>query len=109
LITKVLNTAPATGDSYKSMLDIKGSGLDITAINAVGNDLIIRVFNAEGDDAAKKITFDGTASKAELVELDGRKRQDLTLQNTGGKTTLSVALPRFGIRTIKLYNAVKAE
>jgi len=104
-MTKVSGTKPAAGDNYRSMVNVSGSGFDITAMKADGNDMSIRVFNAEGDDAVHKITFDGSVSKAELVELDGRKKQGLDIQkDAAGKATVTVSMPRFGIRTIKLYN-----
>jgi alpha-mannosidase len=108
LIAKVLTTAPAATNSSKSMLSVKGSGYAVTAINATGKNLLIRVFNAEGNNSPQKITFDGNAAKAELVELDGRKRADVKLHKEAGKTTLMLVMPRFGIRTIKLYNVAKA-
>src|ERR1700744_364067 len=109
LITKVSDAKPGNGDNYKSMVSVSAPGFDITAMQSDGNDINIRVFNAEGDDTSHIITFDGSASKAELVELDGRKRQDLPIQkDASGKATVTVAMPRFGIRTIKLYNVSNA-
>jgi len=110
LITDVMDSAPAVNDKYRSMISIKGTGLDITALNADGNDLVLRVFNAEGDNSPSRITFDGSAAKAELLELSGQKRQDITIQkDANGKTTLVLSMPRFSIRTIKLYNALKTD
>jgi len=104
LIAKILVVAPAVNELSRSMLSVKHSGYDITALNADGNDLTIRVFNAEGDNSPQKITFDGTALKAELIELNGQKREDLTIQkDIPGKTSVMLSMPRFGIRTIKLY------
>ena len=105
LITKVLDAEPAADDVSRSMLLAKGSGYDITALNADGNDLTIRIFNAEGNGAPQKIIFNGKADKAELLELNGQKRQELAVQrDAAGKTSVTVSMPRFGIRTIKLYN-----
>ena len=105
MITKVSDTKPAAGDNNRSMVGVIGAGFDVTAIQADGNDMNIRIFNAEGDSSAHKIMFDGNANKAELVELNGRKRQDLQIEkDASGKTEVMVAMPRFGIRTIKLYN-----
>ena len=110
LIVKVSDAASNANDRYRSMMNVDGTGYDITAMNADDKDLTIRVFNAEGSAGAKKLTFDGSADKAELVELDGKKRQSLVLQKDApGKVSVNLAIPRFGIRTIKLYNAVKAE
>jgi len=108
LITAVTNAMPAL--KQRSLIKIQGKGLDVTAMNADGNDIIVRVFNAEGDNNPKKISFDGNAVKAELVELNGDKKQDLKLEKgTDGKTSVLVSMPRFGIRTIKLFDAVTAK
>ena len=105
LIATVTDEIPAV--KHRSLVNIQGKGFDITAMNADGNDITIRIFNAEGDNSPKKITFDGNAVKAELVELDGDKKQDLQLvKGADGKTSVMVSMPRFGIRTIKLYVAV---
>ena len=106
----VKTVAAPTNANYRSMVKVGSRGYDITALNADGNDLSIRVFNAEATDAPVKISFDGKADRAELVELSGQKRQDLIVQkDAAGKATVTLSLPRFGIRTIKLYNAVKAD
>lgn len=108
LIATVTDKMPAI--NHRSLINIQGKGLDVTAMNADGNDIIVRVFNAEGDGSPKKITFDGNAVKAELIELNGDKRQDLQLtKGVDGKTSVIVSMPRFGIRTIKLYDAVAAK
>jgi alpha-mannosidase len=106
-IVKVSDVAPA-GAKSRSLVDVKATGYDVTSLNADGNDLVIRVFNAEGSDAPQQIVFDGKASKAELVELDGRKRGEVQMKkDASGKTILTLSMPRFGIRTIKLYNVSK--
>ncbi|MHB8206416.1 glycoside hydrolase family 38 C-terminal domain-containing protein [Mucilaginibacter sp.] len=108
LITTVTNEMPTI--RQKSLIKVQGKGLDVTAMNANGNDIIIRAFNAEGDDSPQKISFDGNAVKAELIELNGDKKQDLKLEKgIDGKTSVMVSMPRFGIRTIKLFDAVAAK
>lgn len=110
LLTKVSDAKPVDGGSYKSLVNVSSTGFDVTAMKVEGNDINIRVFNAEGDSTPYKIIFDGKATKAELVELDGRKKQELVIQKDApGKTILTVAMPRFGIRTIKLYNVVNSK
>lgn len=100
----------STKNNSSSMLNIIGSGYDVTAMQADGNDMSIRVFNAEGDNAEHKITIDCTAAKAELVELDGRVKQSLQIEkNASGKSVITLAMPRFGFRTIKLYNVIVAK
>lgn len=107
LIAKIQSTVPQGKNAGKNMLTVEGNGYDITALKVEGNDLTIRVFNAEGNGAMHTIAFDGTAAKAELVELDGRKKQDLVIQKDARRRSIvRLAMPRFGVRTIKLYNAV---
>lgn len=107
MIVKVSDTGPIGAKSH-SLVDTKGTGYDITSLNADGNNLTIRVFNAEGNAAPQQIVFDGAANKAELLELDGRKRGDLQIKkDPSGKIILTLSIPRFGIRTVKLYNVSK--
>lgn len=107
LIVNMSDIAPAGAKSY-SLLDTKTTGYDVTSLNADGNDLTVRIFNAQGTDAPQQIIFNGKAGKAELVELDGRKRGDVQLKKDAlGKTIITLHIPRFGIRTIKLYNVSK--
>lgn len=88
------------------MLSIKGDGLNITDMSASGNDIIIRLFNSESDDTQKEISFNGSADKAELITLNGEKIEDIQLKkDVEGKESMMIGMPRFGIRTIKLYNA----
>jgi len=108
LITSVTDKAPVIKE--RSLLSIAGKGFDITSLNTEGNDMTIRIFNAEGDDSTKKISFDGIAASAELVELNGDKKQDLQIEkDANGKASVVVSMPRFGIRTIKLYGVVTAK
>ena len=108
LITSVTDEAPAI--KQRSLFRVDGKGLDITALDADGNDMMVRVFNAEGDDSPKKISFDGSATNAELIELDGEKKRDLqVVKDADGKTSVMVSMPRFGIRTIKFHDVVTAK
>jgi alpha-mannosidase len=91
------------GKQSKSFINIEGQGLEISSMQFDGNDLLVRVFNAEGDSTPQKLTFDCRAAGAELVELNGNERQKLKLiDKTRGKTGIELAMPRFGFRTIKL-------
>lgn len=95
---------PSTGNGRKSLLDVSGTGLQVTTVLVEGNDLLIRLFNAEGDGKAKKIKIGGMASGAEMIELNDAVREKLNLQKEKGNSILQVAMPRFGLRTIRLKN-----
>ena len=88
----------------KSLIDITGTGLQVTTMLVDGNDLLVRLFNAEGDDQPKKITLGGSADNVTLVELNGDEKEKFALQKSKETTVVNLAMPRFGIRTIRLKN-----
>jgi alpha-mannosidase len=105
LIANTSRMEPQGNTWQRSMLAVSAPGYEITSLKAENNDLIIRVFNAEGNTAPIKITFDGTAAYANLVELSGQVEQKLKLQKSSdGKTSFSLSMPRFGLNTIRLYS-----
>jgi len=93
-----------------SMINVTGTGLEVSSVSMQGKDLLVRVFNAEGNDRPKTITVNVVADKAELVELDGRVKGKLALRKeASAASNVTVAMPRFGIRTIKFTNARAAK
>lgn len=104
------NSAATTPKITHSMINISGTGLEVSSVTMVGKDLLVRLFNAEGNDQPQKITLDAMVDNAELVELDGRVKSKLRLnKNAGAASAVSVAMPRFGIRTIKFTNVRAAK
>jgi alpha-mannosidase len=91
----------------KSLVDVTGTGLQVTAVLIDGKDLLVRLFNAEGDNKNKKIVIGGNAEAANLVELDGTEKETLPIQKGKSGIVLNVEMPRFGIRTIRLKNLKK--
>ncbi len=87
----------------RSLLTIDKPGYEIGSMTYDGDDLLVRVFNAEGDAEPRVITFNGQIKLAELVELNGALRNQLTLETgQNGSTKIKLAMPRFGIRTVKI-------
>ena len=82
-----------------SLIDLNGTGYQLVSSFVKGNDMYVRLFNSEGNDKENTITVNIKHSGASLVELDGRIRKQLA---EGKDITLEI--PRFGIRTIKLEN-----
>jgi alpha-mannosidase len=86
----------------KSLIDVTGTGLQVTTALVDGGDLLVRLFNVEGDNKIKKIIIGGNATAAELVELDGRVKEKFKMQKGKLNTVINVAMPRFGLRTLRL-------
>ncbi|MEO6148892.1 MAG: glycoside hydrolase family 38 C-terminal domain-containing protein, partial [Mucilaginibacter sp.] len=104
----VQSNSPAS-DSGKSLVNIQGTGYEVSSVTFEGNDMLVRVFNAEGDAADRKLAFDFKADKVEVVELNGNEKQELQVTKNGkGSTSVLVSAPRFGLRTIKFTNAAKS-
>ena len=106
LAATLMNSNPRSGDYRKSLIEAVGEGLEVSAVLFQGDDLFVRIFNAEGDTMPKELSYNGKADKVQLVELDGRVASNLTVRKGRlGESIVTVTLPRFGIRTIKFSNA----
>ncbi|WP_208394738.1 glycoside hydrolase family 38 C-terminal domain-containing protein [Mucilaginibacter gilvus] len=105
LITVVMTAYP--GAMSNSLIKAP-AGYQISAVNFDGNDMLVRVYNTGAGDVKSKIIFGCNADKAYFTELDGRAGAvlPLTTLKAGGLIT-TVAMPKFGIRTIRLVNARK--
>lgn len=79
-----------------SLLDLAGTGWQLVTAYREGDDLYVRLYNARGDSSERSIRAGFNFSGAQLVELDGRIREDL-----GSGPDLRISMPRFGIRTVK--------
>ena len=103
LAPTMMDSPPAAGDISKSLINITGSGLQVSALTFEGNDLLVRLFNAEGDNTARKISFDTNIDTIQLVELNGEKKEDLKVtKDADSRSSVEIAMPRFGFRTIRL-------
>jgi alpha-mannosidase len=95
---------PAKDNHAFSLLSLEDDSWQIPALIVDGNDLLIRIYNAAGDQKEHVLHFAGTASAATLEQLNGQPLENLALRQQAGKTAIRLAMPRFGIRTIRLKN-----
>lgn len=63
--------------------------------------LTVRLFNP-GEAAAAQLSLDERFASADLVELDGTQVAHLPLEQAEGRQRLSLPMPKFGIRTLRL-------
>lgn len=84
----------------KSLIDISGTGYEISAAYATGNGIVVRIFNADGDDSKRRIRFGFRAKSISKTDLNGNitgKRK--IIGKPGGKCETEVRMPRFGLKT----------
>lgn len=99
-----LTIIPSGGGNDFSLLRLQDERWQVPAMLMVGNDLLIRIYNAAGDEREQEIYFNGEADKIVLERLDGQVLQTLSSRQAAGKTVFRLSMPRFGIRTIRLKN-----
>ncbi|WP_298732549.1 glycoside hydrolase family 38 C-terminal domain-containing protein [uncultured Chitinophaga sp.] len=99
-----LQLMPAAAERDFSLLSLQDENWEIPALLMDGKDLLIRIYNAAGDSRAHNVYFSGTAAEAVLEQLNGQALQTLPLKTAAGKSVIRLAIPRFGIRTIRLKN-----
>jgi alpha-mannosidase len=81
------------------------SGWEVPAMFERDGALLARLFNASGNEPAQELGFSFEAGKVELVELDGRVIEELKPKvGKGGARSVRMAIPRFGIRTLRFSN-----
>lgn len=91
----------------RSLLHIHSDGVQVTAMTAHGQDLLIRLFNAEGTAGPHIISFEFAPTTVEWVELDGRVRAQLQpLVRPDARHAVSISLPRFGLCTLRVRGAL---
>jgi alpha-mannosidase len=95
---------PATDSSNFSLLSLQDERWEVPALLMDGKDLLVRIYNAAGDSREHELYFSGTTEEVVLEQLNGKALQTLPLRQVAGKTVIRLAMPRFGIRTIRLKN-----
>jgi alpha-mannosidase len=97
---------PATGDGDFSLLSLQDERWQVPALLIDSKDLLVRIYNAAGDNREHALYFSGTATQAIIEQLNGRALQTLPLRQVAGKTVVRLSIPRFGIRTIRLKHVM---
>lgn len=87
---------------HKSFVNLQNTGYQLSAAKVQGDQIMIRLFNAEGNGAAQKVTFSMPLSGVEEVDLNGKCLERKKIKTRSGTTEMSVSMPRFGIKTYLL-------
>jgi alpha-mannosidase len=83
-----------------SFLQFDRKGYELTTLKREGNELILRIFNQEGDSRPLSVRFGFPVSKCEEIALNGERLSGIPLQKDN---SIAVVLPRFGIKTLRLF------
>lgn len=100
LVAQIVDGDPAPAGA-QSLVSVAGSGIEIPTLLFEGKNMLVRLFNAEGDAAERAVSLGVKPRRAEVVELDGRVSRRLDVRASGGRYEVRLALPRFGIRTLR--------
>jgi alpha-mannosidase len=102
LVGQIVDGAPGSALGSQSLVAVSGGGVEIPTALVLRGDLLVRLFNAEGDAAERTVSLGVRASRVEVVELDGRvvRRLDIGRANDG-RSEVKLALPRFAVRTLR--------
>ncbi len=93
---------PASNAPARSLVSVSGTGIEIPTLLMQGRNLLVRLYNGEGDATERTISLDVKPQRVELVELDGRTIRQLEVRATAnGRHEVKLAMPRFGLRTLR--------
>ncbi len=109
LLPQIVDGRPGNTAHTRSLVNVSGGGVEIPALLFQGRSLLVRLFNGEGDATERTVSLDVRPLRVDLVELDGRLVRQLEVRRgSGGRYEVKLALPRFGIRTLRCELAAAA-
>ena len=88
--------------SVENVYRDRGTGYEISAAYLDGEQIVVRLFNADGDGTPQKIRFAFPLSKVEQTDLNGNATAACAIRKRGGVSEIEVAMPRFGLKTLRL-------
>jgi len=84
------------------VINAENTGLAVVSMVYEGNELMVRLYNAEGDNGEKQIQLGFIPEKAELIELSGEVIKQLRVNKSGSKSSdVKLSIQQYGIRTLK--------
>jgi alpha-mannosidase len=98
----VFQTNDSLKNGRKSLLQFTGKGIEVTALQMDGEDLLVRVFNTTGKPVNQQMYFDGDADNIYIEELNGKINKRLEKTKVPNAVIFNIGIPIFGIRTIRL-------
>ena len=78
---------------------MQNTGYQVSAAKLQNGKILLRLFNAEGNDMRRKITLGMPLSGVEEVDLNGNCIERKKINTRDGKAEMTISMPRFGIKT----------
>lgn len=86
----------------KSYVDLQNTGYQISTAKIDDKKIMLRLYNAGGDDGLKKVKLLLPLSSAEEVDLNSKCLEKYKISISSGITEINIFIPRFGIKTLLL-------
>ena len=86
----------------KFFVDLQNTGYQVSAAKLQNGKILLRLFNAEGNDMRRKITLGMPLSGVEEVDLNGNCIERKKINTRDGKAEMTISMPRFGIKTFMI-------
>lgn len=85
-----------------SFLSIEKEAYELSAMYYEGEQMFVRLFNAQSDDSEFNVTLAGIGLMIDQVELDGRVIKSLPVREKDGKSIVCLSIPHLGICTLRI-------
>jgi alpha-mannosidase len=106
LVAKLFQSDDAPVEPDQSLLQIEGNDWEIPTARVTNGKILVRLFNPSANVGERTIHYSGAIAKVELVQLDGQVVRELAIQKqTTGDAVFKLALPQFGIGTLRITPA----
>lgn len=86
-----------------SLLSIDEVGYELVSAYPTEEGLVMRLYNAAGDEKAEQVEFGFEPESVEEIDLNGTPLKQMKLSKRKGKSVMSVEMPRFGFRTYLIH------
>lgn len=93
-----------TAMENRSLLDTGDSGYEVVAAYPTDQGVVVRLYNAAGKERAEKIHFGKRFTRIDQIDLNNRKTADCRIKGETEGCSITVSIPRFGIKTLLIHD-----
>ena len=99
---RLFSGVPAPREAMRSLLSVSDPAVELSSAVMDGGDIVLRLFNAQGAPAQPVLKLHLPVARAAEVELDGRVRSRLAVRRGGKFCAVTLEMPPFGVRTVRI-------